>query len=159
MNDIYGGITFVIVCFIRSILYFITIIIIMAGEFYGIDLVFEIVSMLLVISCIVQYYRMYKLRKPSNIMKDSGININLLDEQNNSSYHQQVIQPVPQYVQPPLQPPLQPQQVMQSGPQYVQLPVQPPVQPQSANPNEGYYPGPPMYDNNYINQNNGGYNV
>lgn len=165
MSDIYGGITFVVICVIRLILYIIIIIIIITGEFYGFDLIFEAVPTLIVVICICQYYRMYKLLKPHAI-QTGAINQNLLDQQNNSSYPPQMMQPVQYAMQPPQQFVQPPQQVIQPPTQVIQPPIQPvpPSQPivNNVSPNEGYYPGPPMntvYDNNYKNQNDGGYNV
>lgn len=134
--------TFVVVCFIKLIFYMFTSLTQMIdGDIRWIDILLEITTVVIVVNCLSKFYRLYKLNKPANENEESSINKNLIDEQNNSSYPPQVMQPVPQAIQHHLNP-------------------QPIVK--NSYPNHGYYPGPPMdtmYENNYIKPNNSGYNI
>lgn len=142
------GIIFVVICFIQLIYYMFMALTIIINDFRWLETVLEITTAIIVIKCLSNCYQLYKLIKPSNEKVDNSINKNLLEEQNNASSPPQVMQ--------------QPPQVMQPHSQFVQPTLQPHPLVNNVNPNHGYYPGPPMnsmYDNNYINQNNAGYNI
>lgn len=59
------GVIFLIVCFIRIIIYILIIIsIVLVGYFLWFDLIFEILSILRVKNCISMHYRLHQLLQP-----------------------------------------------------------------------------------------------